>query len=131
MAEFHIKKKMGLLSWLFLMTVAFCLTGCAPQTLIPSRQSETQKITLGSVQRLAKVGGTNSDAIAALGSPNIVTTNRDGTETWVYDKVATESEYAGGFNSSTKMSSSRTFIVVIKFDKNSVIEKVDYRQTSY
>jgi len=107
------------------------LIGCAPQALIPARQVETQKITLGSLQRIIKTGGSNSEVIAALGSPNIITSNRDGTETWVYDKIATEAEYVGGFNSSTSITSSRTLIVVIKFDKNALIEKVDYRQTSY
>jgi hypothetical protein len=110
---------------------AFVLAGCAPQVMIPARQAETQKITLGNVQRIVKKGATSSDVIGALSSPNIVTSNRDGTETWVYDKIATESEYAGGFNSSTSMRSSRTLIVVIKFDKNGLVEKVDYRQTSY
>lgn len=107
------------------------LAGCAPQALIPARQIETQRITLGNVQLIVKKGASSSDVIGALSSPNIITSNRDGTETWVYDKIATESEYAGGFNSRTSMTSSRTLIVVIKFDLNGRVEKVDYRQTSY
>lgn len=113
------------------LCVFFILTGCAPQALIPARQTETKKITLGVVQSKIKIGVTNSDVVNSLGSPNIVTTNRDGTETWVYDKFITESEYAGGFMSSTSASSSRTLLVILKFDKNQIVEKVDYRQTSY
>jgi outer membrane protein assembly factor BamE (lipoprotein component of BamABCDE complex) len=116
---------------ILVICIFFILTGCAPQALIPARQTETRKITLGDVQSKIKIGVTNSDVVNSLGSPNIVTTNRDGTETWVYDKFITESEYAGGFMSSTSASSSRTLLVILKFDKNQIVEKVDYRQTSY
>ena len=110
------------------------LISCAPQAplaVIPARQIETQKTTLGNVQRMVKKGASNSDVIEALSSPNIVTTNNDGTETWVYDKVLTESEYVQGQNSGVAVRSTRTMIVVIKFDKNSKVDTVQYRQTSY
>jgi hypothetical protein len=109
------------------------LSACvqAPLAVIPARQVETQKITLGNVQRLVKVGASNTEVIEALSSPNIVTTNKDGTETWVYDKIMTEAESAVGSNSSVSVRSTRTMIVVIKFDKASRVETVQYRQTSY
>jgi hypothetical protein len=78
-----------------------------------------------------KKGASNADVIEALSSPNIVTTNNDGTETWVYDKVLTEAEYVQGQNSGVAVRSTRTMIVVIKFDKNSKVDTVQYRQTSY
>jgi hypothetical protein len=103
----------------------------APLATIPARQIETQKVTLGNVQRIVKVGASNSEVIDALSSPNIVTSNKDGTETWVYDKVITEAEYVQRSNSGVAVKSSRTMIVVIKFDKNSRVENVQYRQTAY
>lgn len=111
----------------------FTLTACvqAPLATIPARQIETQKVTLGNVQRIVKVGASNSEVIDALSSPNIVTSNKDGTETWVYDKVITEAEYVQRSNSGVAVKSSRTMIVVIKFDKNSRVENVQYRQTAY
>jgi outer membrane protein assembly factor BamE (lipoprotein component of BamABCDE complex) len=121
-------------SWLGIILVAvlsISISGCAPQALIPARKIETDKITLGSVQRFVKVGASSSDVVAALGSPNIVTSTKDGGETWVYDKIAFEREYAGGLNSSTTMTSSRSMIVVIKYDKSGIVEKVDYRQMTY
>jgi hypothetical protein len=42
-----------------------------------------------------------------------------------------EAEYAEGANSGVAIKSTRTLIVVIKFDKNSRVETVQYRQTSY
>ena len=110
------------------------LTACAPSAplaVIPARKVETQKVTLGNVQMTVKKGATNSDVINALSSPNIVTSNNDGTETWVYDKLMVEAEYAEGANSGVAVKSTRTMIVVIKFDKNSRVETVQYRQTSY
>lgn len=113
------------------MIVFTLLAGCAPLATIPNRQVETQKITLGNVQAAVKRGVTNADVVSVLGSPNIVTSNKDGTETWVYDKISTESESASGIGSSVKVTSTRTMIVVIKFDKYSTVESVQYRQTSY
>ena len=115
---------------------AFCLllTACAPSVplaTIPARQVETQKITLGNVQMVVKKGATNADVIGALGSPNIVTSNKDGTETWVYDKITAEAEYVQGRSSGVAVASTRTMMVVVKYDKSSRVEEVQYRQTSY
>lgn len=118
----------------FLILISLLLAACAttaPLAVIPARKVETQKITLGNVQMTVKKGATNSDVINALSSPNIVTLNNDGTETWVYDKLMVEAEYAEGSNSGVAVKSSRTLIVVIKFDKNNRVETVQYRQTSY
>jgi PBP1b-binding outer membrane lipoprotein LpoB len=119
-----------------LLPLFLLLSGCvtppqAPLAAIPARQVETQKVTLGNVQMVVKKGASNADVIGALSSPNIVTTNNDGTETWVYDKIMTEAEYAEGRNTSVAVKSTRTMIVVIKFDKFSKVETVQYRQTSY
>lgn len=103
----------------------------APLAVIPARQIETQKITLGSVQSRVHVGAYSGDVIEALGSPNQVTSNSDGGETWVYDKLSTEEEYAKGQNSGVNVKSTRTLIVVVKFDKRKRVKDVQYRQTSY
>ena len=47
-------------------------------------------MTLGVVQSSIREGMPQSEVAVALGSPNIVTTDADGTETWIYDKIATE-----------------------------------------
>ena len=113
--------------------LSLLLSACvsAPLATIPARQIETSKITLGNVQLLVKKGASNADVIGALSSPNIVTTNIDGTETWVYDKITSEAEFVKGSSSGVAVKSNRTLIVVIKFDKSSRVENVQYRQTSY
>ena len=119
----------------FFIIIACIISGCytnpAPLALIPARKIETIKITLANVQKSVKVGTSSSAVIEALSSPNIITSNPDGSETWVYDKISSESEFATGLNSSVSASSSRTLIVVVKFDISNKVESVQYRQTSY
>lgn len=113
---------------------ALLLSACAPQVplvVIPARQIETRKITLGAVQRAVKKGAASADVIDVLSSPNIVASNADGSETWVYDKVITEQETVVGSNGSVSVRSTRTMMVVVKFDKNHVVDTVQYHQTSY
>ena len=83
------------------------------------------------MQRIVKKGASSADVVSALSSPNIVTSNADGTETWVYDKLSTEQETAVGVNGSVSVKSTRTLLVVIKYDKNQLVENVQYRQTAY
>ena len=119
----------------FFIIIACIISGCytnpAPLALIPARKIETIKITLANVQKSVKVGTSSSAVIEALSSPNIITSNPDGSETWVYDKISSESEFATGLNSNVSASSSRTLIVVVKFDISNKVESVQYRQTSY
>jgi len=117
---------LGLISSPFLLACSQ-----APLAVIPARQIETQKITLGAVQSQVKKGASSSDVINALSSPNIVTSNADGSETWVYDKVSTEQENAAGSNGNVSVRSTRTMMVVVKFDKSHIVDSVQYRQTSY
>ena len=132
---FKLRKTIRLNSYLFVLGVTSSfLIACSPPfplATIPARQVETQKITLGSVQMVVKKGASRADVITNLSSPNIVTSNNDGTETWVYDKIITESESVSNSNSSVSVKSTRTMIVVIKFDNENRVETVQYRQTSY
>ena len=100
-----------------------------------------------------------ADVIAVLGSPNMVTSDSQRRETWVYDKVSTERVYStsqgglglllgglaggssggglGGFGSSFGKSagaastSQRTLTIVIKFDKDGLVRDYSYRQSSF
>ena len=116
---------------LFLIFLSI-VTGCqAPLATIPARQIETQKLTLGFVQTKIKVGVSGDEVVTVLGSPNIITTSSDKSETWVYDKVMTESEVASGSSSAVAVTTTRTLIVTIKFDLERKVKDVSYRQTSY
>lgn len=125
--------------------VSFSLQSCmTPQDHANQVRNTTDKdITVGQVQRQIKKGMSGADVAEALGSPNIVTKDADGNETWVYDKIATEVTYSqsqsawflffggearqGGAVSSTQ----RTLTVVIKYDANSRVNTVSYHSSKF
>jgi outer membrane protein assembly factor BamE (lipoprotein component of BamABCDE complex) len=119
---------------------------------------KTSKVTAGKVQKEIRVGMVGADVIAVLGSPNIVTSDAQRREVWVYDKFTTETVYstsqggagallfgvldkvtpvlglgsasvAGGTGAQSK--AQRTLTVVIKFDKSQKVRDFSYNTTSF
>jgi outer membrane protein assembly factor BamE (lipoprotein component of BamABCDE complex) len=123
------------------------------------RADDKDRLSVGKVQREIKVGMSGAEVVEALGSPNIVTTDEQRREVWVYDKIATEHAYstssggvsalilagfisgnagAGGgilpsYSKSAGASSTsqRTLTVVIKYDENGKVRDFAYRQSSF
>lgn len=117
-------------------------------------ESSEQKLTLGVAQKEIKAGMSQADVAKALGSPNMVTKDKDGVETWIYDKVSTDYAYStssggisalvlggvgsvlagvgGGENRSSGASSrtQRTLTIIIKFT-DSVVKEFTYNATSF
>lgn len=117
------------------------------------------RITAGKVQREIKVGMTNAQVAEILGAPNVVTTDDQRREVWVYDKIATQQVYStssGGVNAlvlggalfgsgplgggagggmsqgaGAASTSQRTLTVIIKFDKKGLVRDFAYRQSSF
>ncbi|GIR18929.1 MAG: hypothetical protein CM15mP33_04510 [Candidatus Neomarinimicrobiota bacterium] len=54
--------------------------------------AESNDFTLGKVQSQLKEGMSSSQVVSLLGSPNLVTSTKDGGEAWTYDKISQESE---------------------------------------
>ncbi|MBX3027954.1 hypothetical protein KF840_23925 [bacterium] len=118
--------------------------GCAArhpeQELSSTRERE---MTLGIVQREIRVGLSQDQVAAALGSPNIVTRDANGNESWIYDKVASEASYStsdrygtililGGSSAQGAASNTqRTLTVVIKFDAQSQVESFSYHASKF
>ena len=118
-----------------------------------------QQMTLGLVQRNIKVGTSQTDVAEILGSPNIVTQDADGLETWIYDKVSSITAYGssgfgvglGGFgggygsgglggglanvgynkNGGIKQSVQKTLTVVLKFDNNHNVSSFTYHMSAF
>lgn len=139
-----------------LLATTLLVTGCA--TVGDHRQavrdSSDEKLTLGVAQREIKVGMSPPDVAKALGSPNMVTKDKEGIETWIYDKISTEHAYStssggiaglvlagggglggGGLGSTSQASGAssrtqRTLTIIIKF-KNSVVSEFTYNSTSF
>lgn len=116
--------------------------------------SSEQKLTLGVAQKEIKVGMSQADVAKALGSPNMVTKDKDGIETWIYDKVSTDYAYStssggvsglifglgggliGGGGARTDQSSGassrtqRTLTIIIKF-ADTAVKEFTYNSTSF
>lgn len=74
----------------------FIFTGCEK---IQGPTVPESKLTAGKVQQNISKGMYSTDVIKALGSPNIITKDRVGKTTWVYDRVSTyHSKTNGGLN---------------------------------
>jgi outer membrane protein assembly factor BamE (lipoprotein component of BamABCDE complex) len=75
-----------------LASAAGCMS--APQHRADVQDDSTARLTVGTVQREIRVGLTGTEVIEVLGAPNVVATDTERNETWVYDKVATETVYS-------------------------------------
>lgn len=49
---------------------------------------QEQELTVGTVQKYVHNGMAQDEVAIALGSPNIVTQDSNGKETWIYDKIS-------------------------------------------
>ncbi len=102
-----------------------------------------RETTLGIVQKEIRAGLTQDEVITALGSPNIVTRDADGHETWVYDKIATEASYSrselygtilvlgGGTASGAASTTQKTLTVVIKFGADQRVDTFSYHSSRF
>jgi len=107
------------------------------------QSSREREMTVGLVQKELRQGMSQGDIATALGSPNIVTKDESGTQTWIYDKIASEVSYSqdaggiwlilGGYEKRAGASSStqKTLTVVIKFDDKELVDKVSYHSSKF
>ncbi len=137
--------------------LAGVLSSCASSGGV--RAAGERDLTVGIVQKEIKEGMAGADVAAALGSPNIVTRDSQGRESWIYDKVASESYYAntsGGVGGSlagagiagetllmgkaggnvegskgSSASTQRTLTVIIRFDENGNVANYSYHSSKF
>ncbi len=140
---------------LTLLTV-FLLAGCqtAAQHRANVQDDSTDRMTVGKVQKEIRVGMSGADVAQTLGSPNIVSTDEERREVWIYDKIATDQAYSsssGGVNAlilgfgggiagggaggnasaGASSTSQRTLTVIIKFDKEAKVRDFAYHTSRF
>src|SRR5215813_12591538 len=78
------------------MAAALSLSACmgAQQHQAAVANADKNRLTVGAVQREIRLGMSGDDVAIALGAPNIVTTDEQRQETWIYDRFATERVYS-------------------------------------
>jgi outer membrane protein assembly factor BamE (lipoprotein component of BamABCDE complex) len=143
-------------SVILITSIAISLSACTPASKHAEqvRANDSDRISVGKVQREIRVGMSSADVVAALGSPNIVTTDEQRREQWVYDKIATENVYSrssggvgalilyfpsvvlGGSGTTSASAGAnstqqRTLTVIIKFDKNHKVRDFAYHNSSF
>jgi len=111
--------------------------------------------TVGLVQKEIIVGMSQTEVAEALGSPNIVTRDKDGKESWIYDKIASEASYSkssvggaggaggvtgnalilgiitGGYEPGASSTTQKTLTVVIKFNDEKLVESFSYHSSKF
>ena len=138
------------------MAVVF-LSGCmmTPQHRRAVRDDSGDRMTVGKVQKEIRVGMSGAEVAQVLGSPNIVSTDEERREVWIYDKISTETAYStseggvaslilvgltdvflgggGGLSGSSGASSTsqRTLTVIIKFDEDKKVRDFAYHASRF
>ena len=112
---------------------------------------QAERITVGTVQKEVRIGMSAANVASVLGSPNIVTSDDQRQETWIYDKISTDVTYSrssgtivglifgssaagagvGTTNAGSSSSSQRTLTVIIKFDGNSRVRDFSYHTSRF
>lgn len=106
-------------------------------------RKEPSNLTVGKVQREIKIGMSSAQVVEVLGSPNIVTTDAERNETWIYDKVSTETVYSASATggsililgssvaSGAKSTSQKTLTIIIKFDDKNTVKDFKYHASQF
>ena len=112
---------------------------------------DTDRVTVGTVQKEIRIGMSAADVATALGSPNIVTTDDERQETWIYDKISRDVTYSrssgaivglivgssgggagvGSTDAGSTSTSQRTLTVVIKFDGEDKVRDFSYHTSRF
>jgi len=112
---------------------------------------EADRVTVGTVQKEIHIGMSAANVASVLGSPNIVTTDDQRQETWIYDKISTEVTYSrssgtivglifgssgggagiGTTSAGATTTSQRTLTVIIKFDGDNRVRDFSYHTSRF
>jgi len=105
------------------------------------QDDSVERISIGTVQRSIAVGMSSTQVVEVLGSPNIVSTDDQRRENWVYDKVSSDISYSNsqsglgalilGQRAGAASRSQRTLTIIIKFDNNSKVRDYSYHTSKF
>ena len=121
-----------------LATALLTLTACASPP-----PDDSDNLTVGKVQGEIKVGMDAAAVAQILGSPNIVTTDDQRREVWIYDKISSDRVdtassigggiiiFGGGKSSRQSSSNQRTLTIIIKYDEEKKVRDFAYNYSSF
>jgi outer membrane protein assembly factor BamE (lipoprotein component of BamABCDE complex) len=123
----------------FALAAALVLGSCAS----PPAAEPADELTVGKVQGEIKVGMSAAEVAEILGSPNIITTDEQRREVWIYDKVSSDRVdtsssiggtiiiLGGGKSSSASSSKQRTLTIIIKYDEEKKVRDFAYNYSQF
>ena len=143
--------------FVLLAAILAILPGCmtAEQHRSAVQDDSSDRVTAGTVQREIRVGMSGAEVAEVLGSPNIVSTDEQRREVWIYDKIATDtvhSSSSGGVSSlilgignsvaglvdpnyhqsaGATSTSQRTLTIIVKFDESKNVRDFAYHTSSF
>lgn len=143
------------------LAVAATLAGCQSAAQHRADVSDTSgdALTVGTVQRDIELGMSGAEVAEVLGTPNVVTTDEERREVWIYDRVSTQTAFSSssggasagvlgipglsnGFllgsgtasasgSAGAQDTSQRTLTVVIKFDEAGRVRDYSYHTSRF
>ena len=141
------------------VSLAACQSAQRHAQDVEAANADANRLTVGTVQREIRVGMSGADVASVLGSPNIVTTDEQRREVWIYDRIATTRAYStssggvsalvlggviggnagagglggAGYNSGAGASATtqKTLTVVIKYDGQGLVRDFAYHTSTF
>ncbi len=124
--------------------IPLLIAGCSTMDNRDYVANKDNTLTVAKAQSSLRKGMTGDEVATALGSPNVVTSGKDGGETWIYDKVSTEdtaasSGFGGGIpfllggsgSTAARSSTQKTLTVIVKFDAAKKVTDIAYHQSAF
>jgi outer membrane protein assembly factor BamE (lipoprotein component of BamABCDE complex) len=109
-----------------------------------------RNLTVGAVQKEIRIGMSGAEVAEVLGSPNIVSTDENRNEVWIYDKISSQTvqtdnrgavavirfisdvgPIGGSSRQQTETTSQRTLTVIIKFDEHDRVRDFAYHTSRF
>ncbi len=134
------------------LAAAFALPACsATQHRAEVQDDADDRVTVGTVQREIRVGTPSAEVAAILGAPNIVSTDGDRREVWIWDRISSEVSYSrssgvaaglviggsgggagiGSKSAGASRASQRTLTIIVRFDDAGLVRDFSYRTSSF
>lgn len=141
----------------FVLGAALLLGGCmtAAQHKADVADATGDQLTVGTVQKEIRVGMSGAEVATVLGSPNIVSTDEERREVWIYDKISTDVVYStssggvsalifgggsgvgggvlgnAGRSAGAASTTQKTLTVIIKFDADGKVRDFAYHASKF
>lgn len=130
---------------IFPLLALFTACKSAPQQVndVQAAQNADARLTLGTIESQLHNGMSSAAVIETFGPPNIVTTDDQRREVWVWDRISTMRAHtsSGGWatililgigdKANTTSVSQRTLTLIVKFDDMKKVRDFSYRYSNF